>query len=220
MKQNIILMLFGSFAMAVAVGAARGAPTQSAQAAPPPVKAFEPITRDDRILIMAPHPDDETLGTAGIIQKAVRAGADVRVVYLTNGEHNQVAFIVYEKRIVFKQKAIIQMGELRQQEAIAAMELLGVPQENLIFLGYPDFGTLAIFMRHWGDAKPFKNMLTRVASVPSRATTTRTFPCRSRACSGTARYNGGPASLLPRKSDRSTPRSFSIRASAPTAPFI
>lgn len=133
---------------------------------PPDVPQIEPIKKEDRILIFAPHPDDETLGTAGIIQKAVAAGAQVRVMYLTNGEHNQLAFIVYEKRFVIKQKALIEMGELRRREAIAAMGLLGVPEENLIFLGYPDFGTMAIFLKYWGDIKPFKNMLTRIARVP------------------------------------------------------
>jgi len=133
---------------------------------PPDIPELEPIKKEDRVLIFAPHPDDETLGTAGIIQKAAAAGAEVRVMYLTNGEHNQLAFIVYEKRFVIKQKALIHMGEVRRKEAISAMKLLGVPEENLIFLGYPDFGTLAIFLRYWGDVKPFKNMLTRVSNVP------------------------------------------------------
>jgi LmbE family N-acetylglucosaminyl deacetylase len=133
---------------------------------PPDIPRIEPITKDDKILILAPHPDDETLGAGGIIQEAVKAAADVRIAYLTNGEHNQLAFIVYEKRLVIKQKALIEMGKLRQREAIAAMGLLGVPEEKLIFLGYPDFGTLMIFLRYWGDVKPFKNMLTRVSRVP------------------------------------------------------
>jgi len=133
---------------------------------PPAIEQIEPITQKDRILIMSPHPDDESLGTAGIIQKALKAGAEVRVMYLTNGEHNQLAFIVYEKRLVFKTKGIISMGELRRQEAAEAVKLLGVPEKNTIFLGYPDFGTLAILQRYWGDVKPFKSLLFRISSVP------------------------------------------------------
>jgi len=132
----------------------------------PNTPQLEPITKEDKILILAPHPDDEALSLGGLIQKAVKVGADVRVTYLTSGEHNQLAFIVYEKRFVIKQKALIKMGELRQKEAISAMKFFGVPEENLIFLGYPDFGTLVIFLRNWGDSKPFKNMLTRVSNVP------------------------------------------------------
>jgi len=132
----------------------------------PDIAQLAPVTKDDRVLIMAPHPDDESLAAGGLIQRALKAGADVKILYLTNGEHNQLAFIVYAKRIVIKQKALIGMGRLRQSEAQAAMKLLGVPEENLIFLGYPDFGTLAIFLRYWGDLKPFRNMLTRVSNVP------------------------------------------------------
>ncbi len=41
----------------------------------------------------------------------------------------------------------------------------GLTPEHLVFLGYPDFGTLNIWERHWGDAPPFRSMLTRVRAV-------------------------------------------------------
>lgn len=134
--------------------------------APPPVPALEPIAKEDKILIIAPHPDDEALGLGGVIQKALKAGAEVRIVYLTHGDHNQLAFIVYEKRIVIKKQAILGMGEIRRKEAMAAMKSLGVPESNLIFLGYPDFGTYQIFLRYWGEVAPFQNMLTKTSYVP------------------------------------------------------
>lgn len=127
---------------------------------------IEPIQKTDRILILAPHPDDETIGCAGIIQEALRQGAKVQVVYFTNGDNNQLAFIVYEKRLTFKKGEFIHMGEVRRKEAINAMQALGLNEENLIFLGYPDFGTFAIFMRHWQDAPAFRSLLTKVSSVP------------------------------------------------------
>jgi LmbE family N-acetylglucosaminyl deacetylase len=137
----------------------------------PPVKApeinsVEPIKKKDRILILAPHPDDETIGCAGIIQQALAAGAQVKVVYLTNGDHNQFAFIVYEKRLTLRKGEFIHMGEVRRKEAIAAMKLLGLSEENLIFLGYPDFGTFTIFSQYWQGKKPFRDLLTRISSVP------------------------------------------------------
>ncbi len=39
-----------------------------------------------RTLIIAPHPDDETFGCAGLIKKKVSAGSKVDVLFLTNGE--------------------------------------------------------------------------------------------------------------------------------------
>ena len=130
------------------------------------IKVIEPITKGDRILILAPHPDDETIGCAGIIQQALSAGAQVQVVYLTNGDHNQIAFIVYEKRLTLRKGEFIHMGEVRRQEAIKAMALLGLDENNLVFLGYPDFGTFVIFSQYWQETKPFKSLLTRISSVP------------------------------------------------------
>jgi len=130
------------------------------------IKAIEPIAKDGRILILAPHPDDETIGCAGIIQQALSKGAQVRVVYLTNGDHNQLAFIVFEKRLTLRQGEFIHMGEVRRSEAIKAMKLLGLSDKDLVFLGYPDFGTFAIFSKYWQESKPFKSLLTRISSVP------------------------------------------------------
>ena len=121
---------------------------------------------NERILILAPHPDDESIACAGIIQKALKAGAQVRIVYLTNGDHNELAFIVYEKRIVMRQGAFIYMGQMRQKESIKAMKFLGLAEKDLIFLGYPDYGTFEIFCKYWLTEKPFRDRLTRISSVP------------------------------------------------------
>ncbi len=64
----------------------------------PELPAVEAFTSDDRVLIVAPHEDDETLATGGVIQQALAAGARVRVVYLTYGDHDQFAFIVYREK--------------------------------------------------------------------------------------------------------------------------
>ena len=46
------------------------------------------MTAKDRLLILAPHPDDESLATGGLIQRAVKAGAKVRVLFATDGDNN------------------------------------------------------------------------------------------------------------------------------------
>src|SRR4051812_48234193 len=92
----------------------------------------------DRILIIAPHPDDETISCAGVIQEAVRRHIPVRVMYLTNGDSNQLSFLYYRKEFVLGRRKAVAMGELRQKEAIAAMQSLGLSDDQLTFLGYPD----------------------------------------------------------------------------------
>ena len=93
---------------------------------------------DDRVLIFAPHPDDETIGTAGVIEKALKQDAKVRVVCYTNGDSNELSFIVYEKRLTFRKGEFLHMGEVRRRETMRAMVSLGVKPEDVIFLGYPD----------------------------------------------------------------------------------
>jgi LmbE family N-acetylglucosaminyl deacetylase len=129
----------------------------------PDLPAF---TADDRILILAPHEDDESLGPGGLIQRAVEAGAAVHVAYLTNGDHNQLAFVLYRGRPWLSPKVNIHMGEVRRTEAIAAMDSLGLTEDHLTFLGYPDHDTLTIWKRHWGDAPPLHSILTDSRAVP------------------------------------------------------
>ena len=120
----------------------------------------------DRILILAPHPDDESLACGGIIQRALNSGLPVHVLFLTNGDNNEWSFMVYRKRPELLPWQVRAMGEVRRGEALAAARGLGLPPDALTFLGYPDFGTLRIWCSHWGDAPPFRSMLTRVTSVP------------------------------------------------------
>lgn len=129
------------------------------------IKTITEFTRKDRILILAPHPDDEVIGTGGVIQRALEAGAKIKVVLYTNGDNNELAFIVYEKRLTFRKREFLHMGEVRRKETLAAMNSLGIGQDNIVFLGYPDFGTMEILTKYWGKTKPFRSMLARVTKV-------------------------------------------------------
>jgi len=129
-------------------------------------EALSPFLPVDRVLILAPHPDDEAIATSGVIQHCLQNHVPLKIVYFTNGDNNELSFVVYEKRLVFRKKAFVYMGEVRRKEAVRAMKYLGLGEENLTFLGYPDFGTMEIFMRYWNPAKPMRSMLTRVTAVP------------------------------------------------------
>ncbi|MCX5702426.1 MAG: PIG-L family deacetylase [Candidatus Omnitrophica bacterium] len=124
------------------------------------------VNKDDRILILAPHPDDESIGTAGVIQKALKTGAEVKVVLFTNGDNNELAFIVYEKRLTIRKGEFLHMGEVRRKETISAMAYLGVKPQDVIFLGYPDFGTMEILTKYWQTDKPYRSMFPRQTKVP------------------------------------------------------
>src|SRR5215203_6825970 len=46
------------------------------------------FTGDDKVLVLAPHPDDETLGCGGIIPLHLQAGDDVRIAIVTDGRRS------------------------------------------------------------------------------------------------------------------------------------
>ena len=150
--------------LTVAVGSAIGCRTHQAPGAPtwPGIA----LTPQDRLLILAPHPDDEVICCGGLIQQAIARQLPVRVVFLTYGDNNEWSFLLYRKHPIFFPSSIRRMGLLRHEEAIAASRVLGLSPEHLVFLGYPDFGTLNIWNSHWRDRPPFHSMLTRAAQVP------------------------------------------------------
>lgn len=83
-------------------------------------------TRDDvDVLVLAPHPDDEVLMSAGVIERAVKQGQRVAVVIVTNGD------LSCERN-----------GWTRMAESIAGLARLGLREDDVHFLGYPD-GALA-----------------------------------------------------------------------------
>jgi LmbE family N-acetylglucosaminyl deacetylase len=120
----------------------------------------------DRVLVLAPHPDDEVIGCGGIIQSAVAQGLPVRVVFLTYGDNNEWSFMAYRKHPVLIPHAVRNMGQVRHNEAMAAATVFGLSTNNLTFLGYPDFGTLHIWESNWDERAAYHSMLTRVSAVP------------------------------------------------------
>lgn len=123
------------------------------------------ISKDDRVLILAPHPDDEAIGGAGPLLRALAAGAKVKVACFTNGDHNELMFILYEKRLTLRKGEFLHMGEVRRKETLAALAVAGMKPSDVVFFGYPDFGTLSILMKYWGKTPSYHSILTRINKV-------------------------------------------------------
>jgi LmbE family N-acetylglucosaminyl deacetylase len=86
-----------------------------------------PLALGEDLLVLAPHPDDETLGCGGTIHLARQAGARVTIAFLTDGADSHAH--------------LLDRGELvalRRAEAAAAAAVLGVGEEDLRFLALPD----------------------------------------------------------------------------------
>jgi LmbE family N-acetylglucosaminyl deacetylase len=100
----------------------------------------------DRLLLIAPHPDDESLAMGGIIQRALKAGAAVRVLFATNGDRNPWPQRWLEKRWRIGHDESQRWGAMRCREARAALKELGFHTEAH-FLNFPDQGVTRLLLR-------------------------------------------------------------------------
>ncbi|HSY50836.1 MAG TPA: PIG-L family deacetylase [Thermoanaerobaculia bacterium] len=94
----------------------------------------------DRILIVAPHIDDESIGAGGYAIDALANGADVYVVFLTAGDCNRFSAHLMYKTLGPTAANFLGVGNVRISEARQAMHLLGIPRDHYFVLGYPDRG--------------------------------------------------------------------------------
>ena len=86
------------------------------------------------ICILAPHPDDETMGCGQLIYEICHNGGDCQVIVISDGAGSHRGCCkTDDKDIVEGRKASCRM----------AMEKLGLPADNLMFLGFPDGELLA-----------------------------------------------------------------------------
>jgi len=119
------------------------------------------VTRPLRLMVFAPHPDDETLAAAGLIQRVLARNGQVRVVFITNGD-GYVDGVRKEMRRQHTSKAdFIEYGELRQAEARRAIRTLGLPTSNALFLGFPDDGIDNLWAYNWSPSNPYTSPYTR-----------------------------------------------------------
>jgi LmbE family N-acetylglucosaminyl deacetylase len=104
-------------------------------------------TRHDRVLIVAPHIDDEAIGAAGYAVDSIANGAEVYVVFLTAGDCNRFSARLMHKTLEPTQSNFLSVGRTRIAEADAAMRRLGVRPDHFFVLGYPDRG-LRLMIAH------------------------------------------------------------------------
>lgn len=116
-----------------------------------------------RILILSPHPDDETLCCAGMIQQARAAGAQVYVVWVTGGDGFEFDAALLQHTLHPKGRHMRELGLQRVQEARNAVRVLGIPDDHLYFLGYPDGGLMSLFTTNF--ATPYFDPETGVSRV-------------------------------------------------------
>lgn len=83
------------------------------------------------LVVVAPHPDDESLGCGGLIVQALKQGRAVRVVIVSDGcgSHPNSKAYPHDR-----------LRSLREAETVRAMAELGLGAEHVRFLRLPDGG--------------------------------------------------------------------------------
>jgi LmbE family N-acetylglucosaminyl deacetylase len=137
----------------------------SAGAGKPPVTPLV-LPPNPRVLVFAPHPDDETLAAGGLIARLVRQRAAVRVTFVTNGDGWPWAAQEEFSRKKPTDEDYVALGELRQREALAATRQLGLKQHDVTFLGFPDGGLAELWRNHWSRALPYTSPFTKEDQPP------------------------------------------------------
>lgn len=102
--------------------------------------ALPPIDSGTSLLVVSPHPDDETLCCAGAMRRVLEAGGRVSIVWMTSGDGSELSMLLVEKSLLKSRDKVRDLATKRMQEARAATALLGVDHTQQFFLGYPDGG--------------------------------------------------------------------------------
>jgi LmbE family N-acetylglucosaminyl deacetylase len=114
------------------------------------------LTAYDGLLVIAPHPDDETLAFAGLITAYMRQDKPVKVVVVTDGDANCDACRFWKNTSLhgptcdaldlsnFATPTMDSFAEVRRGESASAAAILG--RRPPTFLGYPDTGLGAAWL--------------------------------------------------------------------------
>lgn len=104
----------------------------------------------DKVLIVAPHPDDEVLGCSGLIQRLLSEGKRVDVAILSGGGKSHAGCCSIEESTLV---------ESRRNLSRRAAKVLGLPLEHLYFLDYPD-GSIAF---DCAETEKLKTLIERLS---------------------------------------------------------
>jgi LmbE family N-acetylglucosaminyl deacetylase len=119
-----------------------------------------------RLMVFAPHCDDEALGCAGLIAQTLKQGGAVQAGILTSGDGFATAVERQVRDLRVKPKDYLQFALLRQEESRAALAHLGLPRTHVAFYGFPDRGLMALWNAHWTPDRLYTSPTTQSTHVP------------------------------------------------------
>jgi len=134
---------------------------------PPYAQAEEPLALEPlispgtRLMIFSPHPDDESLGAGGLIQRVLQRGGRVKVVFMTCGEGFRGG-VEQEDRISHPTaENYRKYGDERRGEALMAVTRLGLKEDEVTFLGFPDGGLSSLLLHFCTGRQAYRSPFTQ-----------------------------------------------------------
>jgi len=143
----------------------RRPPARVVKPLPPPAVLDVPAMT--RLLVIAPHPDDDVLGAGGLMQRVKAVGGTVRVVYLTDGDGYPEGVKEEDHIEAPTAKDYLGYGKQRRREAHAALVRLGLADAFQTFLGFPDGGLCKLTRAYWSERRSaYQSPYTRLNRPP------------------------------------------------------
>lgn len=124
------------------------------------------IGQGERLLVVAPHPDDETLAAGGLIQRVLARGGRVQVVLMTAGDGYREAVAADAHTTQPDESQFVAYGERRLRETRAATEALGHGHVRVDLMGFPDGGMASLLGDHWWRVAPVRSPFTQADRAP------------------------------------------------------
>jgi LmbE family N-acetylglucosaminyl deacetylase len=124
------------------------------------------IDDHERLLVLAPHPDDETLGAGGLIQQVLKKNGSVRTVVVTAGDAYVDAIIQETGNKHPSKQDYFNYGKTRLKESQKAAKVLGNGSIHLDLLGFSDGSIYSMLISHWKKTYPNKSNYTGFNYVP------------------------------------------------------
>lgn len=109
----------------------------------------------NRLLIVTPHPDDETIAAGGLIQQALQSKKAVQLVVVTNGDGFKKAAAKLSGASTPAPADFKRLGERRQSELLKACSMLGLSPSHIQFVGFPDGGLHRLWLDYWKPDSPY-----------------------------------------------------------------
>jgi LmbE family N-acetylglucosaminyl deacetylase len=119
----------------------------------------------DRIMILAPHPDDEVLAAGGVIAKTLKRGhqSELRVIIATNGDASYATAFLHHSHLPSKEN-FRRQAVMRQKESLTALASLGLETTHVHFWGFPDRGLASLWKGRWNRENPYRSPTTSYKS--------------------------------------------------------